>query len=226
MNADGHSLPQTCATSRGCVRRRRGLRADLRLSACICCFIFFGDEPQSLAFPLRSPHYVLTMNDALDTLVFQAEVVPHRSLSPRGLSLVIGGMCAVSLAVTVLFWWLGAWPVAGFNGGEMLIAVVLLRANVRARRAREVLLLSERGLRILRFDQDGKRTESVLPSDWLNVTLTERPGRVPCLFLSARGQTEEVAKALGEDEKRDLAEAIRGALYRWRNPIFDNPQLR
>jgi uncharacterized membrane protein len=161
-----------------------------------------------------------------DVLVFEAVLVPHRSLSPRGLSVVIGCLCSISLCVTVLFWFLGAWPIAGFNGGEMLIAVVLLRVNARARREREVLLLTERGFRILRFDQNGGKSERVLPSDWLNVTLTERPGRVPGLFLSARGQTEEVAKALGEAEKRDLAEALGGALYRWRNPVFDNPQLR
>ncbi len=187
-----------------------------------------GRNPGSYASLSARPTAILpcSMSDTVDTLVFQAEITPHRSLSPRGMSLVIGFLCLTSLGITLLFWWLGAWPVAGFNGGEMLIAVVLLRANARAKREREVLLLSERGFRILRFDQNGQRTESTMPSDWLNVTLRERPGRVPGLFLSAHGQMEEVARALGEAEKRDLAQAISGALYRWRHPVFDNPQLR
>jgi hypothetical protein len=37
---------------------------------------------------------------------------------------------------------------------------------------------------------------------------------------------EQVATALGEREKRDLAAALRAALHRYRNPVFDNPQLR
>jgi hypothetical protein len=36
----------------------------------------------------------------------------------------------------------------------------------------------------------------------------------------------EVGASLGEHEKRDLAEALRDALDRWRHPRFDNPQLR
>jgi DNA-directed RNA polymerase subunit L len=36
----------------------------------------------------------------------------------------------------------------------------------------------------------------------------------------------EVAAALGEAEKRDLANALTEALYRVKHPVFDNPQLR
>ncbi len=101
-----------------------------------------------------------------DPVVFEAEVTPHRSLSPRGLRLVIGFVCSISLCTTTLFW------------------------------------------------------------TWLNVTLQERPGRVPGLYLSARGQIVEVAALLGEPEKRDLAEALAAAVHRLKNPVFDNPQLR
>jgi hypothetical protein len=31
---------------------------------------------------------------------------------------------------------------------------------------------------------------------------------------------------LGEEQKRDLADALTKALHDWRNPRFDNPQLR
>jgi uncharacterized membrane protein len=66
----------------------------------------------------------------------------------------------------------------------------------------------------------------VLPPTWLNVRLTERAGRVPLLTLDARDFSEEVGRCLGEAEKRDLAAALDAALHRWRNPRFDNPQLR
>ena len=151
--------------------------------------------------------------------------MPYRSLSPRGLAWVLGSMGVASLSVTTLFWFLGAWPIAGFNGGEMLLAACLLRAHARSRRVRELLLLEESNFRILRFDENGDRTERRLPTAWLNVLLEEKPGRVPGLFLATHGTREEVAKVLGEPEKRDLAEALRAALHRLRNPVFDNPQL-
>ncbi len=160
-----------------------------------------------------------------ETLIFEAELSPHRSLSARGIGIVLGFLGIVSLGVTTLFWWLGAWPIAGFNGGEMLIAAALLRAHARSGRAREVLLLTAGGMRVLNFDEKGSRTERSLPAGWLNVVLEERHGRVPGLLLISHGRTLEVARMLGEEQKRDLAETLKNVLHRMRNPIFDNPQL-
>jgi len=159
-------------------------------------------------------------------IVFEAEIVPHRSLSPRGIYIVLGFVFTVSLSVTTMFWWLGAWPIAGFNGGEILLAAALLHQHARSRREREVLRLSEGGLCIERFDIDGGRSEVFLPAAWLNAHLEEKPGRVPSLFLTTGGRREEIARVLGEPQERDLAEALRAALYRLRHPIFDNPQLK
>ena len=167
------------------------------------------------------------MNDTHpDQVVFEAEVTPHRSLSPRGLRLVLGSVCLVSLCTTSIFWYLGAWPIAGFNGGEILLAMVLLRNHAKSRRQRELLLLSGQALRVLRTDAQGRASEHSLAPFWLNVTLQERPGQVPGLFLTARGERLEVAAALGEFEKRDLAAALMDAIHRLKNPVFDNPQLR
>jgi uncharacterized membrane protein len=87
-------------------------------------------------------------------------------------------------------------------------------------------MLSECGLRIVRTDIKGARQERVLPPAWLNVQLQDRPGRVPALLLTTHGRQEEIGRSMGEAEKRDLADALTEALHRWRNPSFDNPQLR
>jgi uncharacterized membrane protein len=158
-------------------------------------------------------------------ILFEAVIVPHRSLSPRGLRLLLGAiavMCSLNAAVFIR---LGAWPVGGFAAIEVLLAAFLLRLNVQAARACESLQLTADALRVVRTDPQGRRAERVLPPAWLTIQLEERPGRVPGLWLGARGVREEVARSLGEDEKRDLARALSEALYRWRNPRFDNPQL-
>ncbi len=165
------------------------------------------------------------MTQAAETLIFEAVLQPHRSLSPRGIGFVLGFLGVVSLGVTTLFWWLGAWPIAGFNGGEMLIAAALLRAHARSRRAREVLVLTDAGMRVLNFDERGGQTERNLPAGWLNVVLEERQGRVPGLLLTSHGRSLEVARMLGEAQKRDLFDTLRGVLHRMRHPVFDNPQL-
>ena len=161
-----------------------------------------------------------------EATVFEAVIVPYRSLSRRGLAILmgsIGGLCAL---IALRFWLIGAWPVVGFGVAEIGLAIFLLWLNAHRARASELVLLSEEALRIVRTDRSGRREERVLPVAWLNAVLEEPLGQVPRLLLVAHGVREEVATTLGEAEKRDLAAALRDALHRLRNPSFDNPQLR
>lgn len=161
-----------------------------------------------------------------DDLLFEAVVVPHRSLSTRGLCILIGVICGLSMLTSSVFWLLGAWPVAGFSGVEITAAILLIRANARSQRQSELIMLTTAALQVIRTDEKGRRQVCQLDPAWLNVVLEERPGRVPALLLAARGQREEIAGKLGEAEKRDLAQALAAALHRRRHPVFDNPQLR
>jgi uncharacterized membrane protein len=168
----------------------------------------------------------IAANAPAEKPMFEAVVKPHRSLSRRGVFTVIGCMCLGSLIVTSLMFSLGAWPVIGFNGADILLATFLLWLNMRAARARETITLSTSSLKVTRTDMHGRREQFSIAPYWLNVVLQERAGTVPRLFLTARGLTHEVARQLGEAQKRDLAAALTRALERWRNPVFDNPQLR
>lgn len=139
---------------------------------------------------------------------------------------VIGALAGLALVIGLRFWMLGAWPVLPFGVLEVGLVVVMLRANARQARGSELILLSESELRIVRTEPSGQRREKALPSDWLTVWLEEKDGRVPRLLLSRYGVSEEIARALGEAEKRDLAACLARALHRARHPVFDNPQLR
>lgn len=157
--------------------------------------------------------------------VFEAVLVPHRSLSRRGMRILMSVIALICVVNATVFIRMGAWPVGGFTGVELLLALVLLNVNARAVRASEMVLLAPSGLRVVRTDAQGRRSEIRLPAFWLNAVLEERPGRVPGLILSSRDRQVEIGRALGEAEKRDFAVALQTALHNWRNPRFDNPQL-
>jgi len=157
--------------------------------------------------------------------VFEAVIVPHRSLSPRGLAILMAVISLLCALVMLRFWLIGAWPVAGFGVLEIGLALFLLWLNARRAHASELVLLSEQTLRVVRTDRRGVRQERVLPVAWLNAVIEEPPGKVPRLLLVAHGVREEIATTLGEAEKRDLWAALRDALLRLRSPRFENPQL-
>lgn len=158
--------------------------------------------------------------------LFEALIVPHRSLTRRGLGWVIGAVAGLAVVVSMRFWMLGAWMVAPFSVLEVGLVLLMLYLNTRQARASELILLTGSSVRIIRTDPAGRRRETMLPSGWLSVSLQERDGRVPRLSLTRHGVDEEIASVLGEAEKRDLARALAQALYRARNPVFDNPGLR
>lgn len=161
-----------------------------------------------------------------ETPFFQAAVRPHRSLSCKGVAIVICCMLLGSLAITSLMVSLGAWPVIGFNGADIALAIFLIWLNIRAARAVEIISLNDDSLEICRTDASGRQEHLSFAPYWLNIVLQERNGTVPKLLLASGGASTEIARQLGEAQKRDLAAALARALHRWRNPRFDNPQLR
>jgi uncharacterized membrane protein len=160
------------------------------------------------------------------TLLFQATIVPHRSLTRRGWLWVIGIFAGFGLLGVVQFAERGLWPVILWIGLEAVLAAILLRLHLRSGRACEVILIERSRVRVLRTDPRGRRSERSLPVGWLNPVLEETPGRVPRLLLVTHGVQEEIGTVLGEQPKRALAESLRDALRAMREPRFDNPQLR
>ena len=151
---------------------------------------------------------------------FEAIITPQRSLSPGMMRTLLAAIGLLCVASATLFVSLGAWPVGGFTGLELLLAAYLIRLHIREGRASELILLSPAALRIIRTNPAGQRQEITLEPTWLRIDLTERPGRTPALTVGARRQRHEIAAALGSEQKRDLATALDAALYALQNPRY------
>ena len=157
--------------------------------------------------------------------VFEALIVPHRSLTRKGVLTVIGILMAFSAAVALRFLLLGAWPVAAFSLLEVPLIGVMLAINIRRARASELIMLNTEAITVIRTDPSGRRNQVSLPSAWLRVQLDAGRG-IPRVMLSCRGRDCEVGAFLHEPERLSLFDALRDAVHDVRNPRFDNPQLR
>lgn len=158
--------------------------------------------------------------------VFEAILTPYRSMSRKGMFVVFAIMAAGSAFVTSLMWILGAMPVIGFNGADLILAITLYAMNMRGARASEVILLTDETLTITRTTAGGKQSVVRMSSGWLRVDIEERPGSVPIVAVVNREARHIVAAALGDAERRDFAAALKQAVQRMRSPRFDNPQTR
>ena len=158
---------------------------------------------------------------------FEAVCTAHQSLGDKGMKAVAVLVVAASTAVAALFSFLGAWPIIGFTGLEVLLVLGLLSLHRRGgRRAVEVLAITGDRLVVRRTDTRGRREEVKLHAYWARVSLEERPGTASRLLLTERRRGVEVGSLLGDAERRELAAMLSDALRRYREPVFDNPQLR
>ena len=161
---------------------------------------------------------------AFTETIFEALVVPHRSLTLSGQKILISAMTLVSFVIGLRFAFLGAWPVAIFSFSEIPLVVVLLALNVRQARASELIMLTTDVLTVVQTDPAGRRKQTSLPAAWLRVDLHQDRG-FPRVVLSSHGRNCEVGAFLHEPNKVTLFEGLRDALHRSKNPRFDNPQL-
>jgi uncharacterized membrane protein len=167
------------------------------------------------------------MSGVPETILFEAVSSPPAGLSPRGMRWLCGLAIGVAAIPAVVFAVLGAWPVLGFLGGEVVLVLGLVALHRRwSRAAVETVLLTEGRLLIHRHDGRGGREELALDPYWTRLQVREEAGATPVLSVHSRGRGIEIGRFLAPEQKRALADALRTALADYRNPRFDNPQLR
>ena len=145
--------------------------------------------------------------------IFSAIITPHRSLGSTGflvLMLCIGG---VSFASGMVFLMLGAWPVFGFLGLDVLLVYWAFRANFRAARAYEEVRVTASELTVRKVNQRGGVREWTLNPVWVQLDrIVHEEFGIERLFLVSRGRRLSIAACLGPDEKASFARALSTAL--------------
>jgi uncharacterized membrane protein len=160
-----------------------------------------------------------------DDPVFEALIVPYRSLTRKGILLIVGAFLLLTAAVALRFGLWGAWPVVAFSLLETPLLIVLLAINQRRAKASELIMLDATHLTVIRTDPAGRHRKDSLAAAWLRVDLDSTRG-VPRVLLSSHGRGCEVGAFLHDPDKKSLFDALNDALHRMKNPRFDNPQLR
>jgi uncharacterized membrane protein len=138
-------------------------------------------------------------------------LTPHRSLSREGFIAVIVLVAGINLIVGLTFYSVGAWPIVGFLGLDVLAIWWAFRQNFRDGQEVERIITRGDDVTLMRLKKDGSTSEAILNRRWLRVeieydAMRELVGR---LTLCSRGERHEIAAFLGADERLSLAKALR-----------------
>jgi uncharacterized membrane protein len=148
-----------------------------------------------------------------DPAIFSAVITPYRALGRRGFAVLLIGVAVVSAAAGILFLALGAWPVTGFFGLDILLVYVAFRRNYRAARAYEEVSVTSSELTVRKVDQHGRAAEWSANPVWVRLDREiDADFGMRGLFVVARGRRHAVGSFLAPDEKASFANALGSAL--------------
>jgi uncharacterized membrane protein len=163
-------------------------------------------------------------DDAAEPKLFTALLTPHRSLGRTGflaLMLFVGG---VSFIAGIVFLMMGAWPVFGFFGLDVLAIWWAFRVNYRRAGDTEEITITPTELRVRRVSHRGQMAEWVLNPLWVQLDqVTHEEFGIEQLFLVSRGRRVSIARFLGPDEKASFVKALQAALQAARRGPTYNP---
>jgi len=147
---------------------------------------------------------------------------PHRSLTPRGLWLVVICVGIASLVAALPFVILGFWPVAGFYGLDVALLAFAFRASFKASETTEELALTPLELHVRRKRPRGHTEEWRFNPIWtkLQADRHEEFG-ISKITLFSRGTSLLIGQDLGPDDKQKLYSALSSALSQAKSgPVF------
>ncbi len=142
---------------------------------------------------------------------FSITLSPHRSLSRQGYHVVMALVVALNVAGGGMFLALGAWPVMGFMGLDVLIIWFAFRRNFRDSAMAERIMVEGDRVMLSRYDVSGVRQETTFNRRWLRIELEYDEARelIGRLLLKSHGVAHEIASFLGAEERQALAKELR-----------------
>src|ERR1700720_1873279 len=145
--------------------------------------------------------------------LFSARLTPHRSLNRTGFLVLMTFLSVVSFATGIAFLLMGAWPVFGFLGLDVLVIYWAFRVNFRRASATEEITVTPSELRVRRVNHRGQVAEFVLNPLWVRLDQkVHAEFGIERLYLVSRGRRVSVGSFLGADEKASFAKALSAAL--------------
>lgn len=151
--------------------------------------------------------------DAYDTPIFRALLTPYRSLGRTGFKVVMTGLIILWLALGILFISIGAWPIFGFFGLDVLLIYGAFRLNYRAARVCEEISVSRSALDIRQIAASGQVRSHHFNPFWTRFEVARKPDiGITAMKVESRNNHVTVGNFLNPDDRESFAKAFANAL--------------
>ena len=148
-----------------------------------------------------------------DEPIFSALLTPHRSLGRTGFAILMGILGLISLFVGLLFWSIGAWPIVGFFGLDVLLLYIAFRLNYRSAKAREEVTVSRTRLDIRKIAPSGRAEDHLFNPFWAKFAVSRHDEiGITSMTVEGQGRRVPIGSFLNPDDRESFATAFGRAL--------------
>ncbi len=149
--------------------------------------------------------------------VFDAILYPNRSLPNSGFRLVMGVVIGANFLFGTFFYAIGAWPVIGFCGLDILAVWLAFKISYRQGRLRERVRITDDEMLVARVLPSGHETRWRLQPFWTRVHIDRPVGHDSHVKVTSKGGTLLLGAFLSPEERGRFADALEHALGRCRH---------
>jgi uncharacterized membrane protein len=145
--------------------------------------------------------------------LFSALLVPHRSLSKAGFTILLAVFAVICLSSAIFYYALGAWPVVWFLLADIAIFWFAFRLNYRSGRETEEVELTRSALIVRKYTPGGKRREHTYNPFWVRFQIKRDEARgIIDMRIVGEGYQSTLGAFLNPDDKESFASAFGEAL--------------
>ena len=149
-------------------------------------------------------------------ILLEAFLSPSVAIKLSTVRWILSLFGCVCILVGLTFAIIGARPVLGFMGIEVILLFAVYRFCVRNSRMAEQIILSGHSLLFRRIDRYGNMSITNLEPLWLRVEIGTAKGVFRHIILASKGRTYNVGVFLTPKEKVVLLNALQRALKKLR----------
>lgn len=150
--------------------------------------------------------------DATEIVYLDATLTPNRSLSERGFAIGMAIIAVVFFLTGLMFYSMGAAPILGFFGLDMVAVWLAFRLSFRKQREQTQVVVTARAIRMHHTDVKGRQKEAEVLTAFARIELAEPVNHASWLRIEHGRTAFVIGRFLTPEERRSFAGALRKAL--------------
>ncbi len=163
------------------------------------------------------PKHNMSNDNFYDDIILNIVLNPNRSLTKSTFYLIIILLLIISISVGFFFYTLGAWPVIGFFGIDILFFTLIFYFHNKSLKISERIILTKNEMIIEKIKPFGKNLiVKFAPPNWINITIKKSIYNKSRLIIHSHGSAIFVGDFLTKVEKIQLADSLKNEINKFR----------